>query len=148
MSFHEKRALVSLASAVLIPLIYAAMMWPRLPTGDAYGVEVFRFWGSFFIILIPVVIVAKIAIYILFSIINTIATRENDPGLEDERDKLIEARANLNSANVFALGFVLAMLALVLDQPPTTMFIILFIGGITSEIISELSQFVFYRRGF
>jgi hypothetical protein len=49
---------------------------------------------------------------------------------------------------VFVIGFVLAMGSLVVDVPPAGMFTILFCAGVVSEIVSELSQFYYYRRGF
>ena len=93
-------------------------------------------------------IVAKIIIYILFSIVNMIATREEEPSITDERDKLIELKATRNSLYVFGAGFLVAMGSLVMEMPPSAMFIILICAGIVSEMISDLSQFYFYRRGF
>ena len=48
---------------------------------------------------------------------------------------------------VFTLGFVAAMAALAVNQPPAAMFVIFFGAGILSELVSDLSQFVYYRRG-
>ena len=147
MSYQENRAIVSLIGTVLITVLYSVYMLQRYPVGDAYSPEIFRFWGTFFVILIPVSIVARIIIYILFSIINAIATREEEMPITDERDKLIELKSNRNSGYVFIIGFVLAMTSLAVEQPPTVMFIILMVSGVVSEIVSEVSQFVFYRRG-
>jgi uncharacterized membrane protein len=146
MSFQERRSIVNLISAVLITALYSAYMLPRLPEGNAYSPEVFRFWGAFFLILMPVTIVARIAIYIGFYIVNTIATKE-EASITDERDHLIELKASRVSLYVFVFGFLLAMGSLVLDMPPSTMFIILVCSGILSEVVSEISQFYFYRRG-
>jgi hypothetical protein len=148
MSFQEKRAIVSLISTILIAVLYCAYMVERFPLGDPYSAEVFRFWGAFFLILIPVTIVAKIAIHILFSILNTIATREDEPSITDERDRLIEMRALTLAIYSFSLGFLLAMIALVIGMPPSTMFVTLICSGVTAEIISDFSQFSMYRRGF
>ena len=79
MSFQERRAIVSLIGSILITVLYSVYMLQRYPEGDTYSPAVFHFWGSFFLILIPVTIVAKIVIYILFSIANAIATREEEP---------------------------------------------------------------------
>ncbi|MBX3082436.1 MAG: hypothetical protein KF716_12440 [Anaerolineae bacterium] len=148
MSYQEKRALVSLISSILITALYSAYMAQRYPTSDAYSIEVFRFWGAFFLILIVVSIVARIVIYILFSIINTLATREEEPSITDERDRLIELKSNRNALWVFSVGVLIAMGSLVVDMPPSVMFVILIGAGLASDMISELSQFVFYRRGF
>lgn len=148
MSFQERRTLVSLISTVLITALYSATMAQRYPTGSAYAPDVFRFWGAFFLILIPVSIVARIVIHIVFSILNTIATRENEPSVTDERDRLIELRANQTSTITFSLGFVVAMVALVADQPPSVMFAILLCAGVAAELIGDASRLYSYRRGF
>jgi uncharacterized membrane protein len=148
MSFQEKRSIASLIATLLITPLYALYMLQRHPQGNLYSVETFRFWGAFFIILIPVTIVSKIAIHILFSILNTIATREEEPSITDERDRLVELKAVRLSTIVFSFGFVVAMVALLLDATPPIMFIILLAAGFVAEIISDLMQFFLYRRGF
>jgi len=148
MSFQERRSLVNLGSTVLITVLYTVYMLQRYPAGDAYAPDVFHFWGAFFLILIPVTIVAKILIHIAFSIIHAIATREEEPTITDERDRLIELKSAQYSLYVFALGFLLAMGSLVVSMPPAVMFMILLIAGFVAEVVGDLSQFLFYRRGF
>lgn len=148
MSFQERRAIVSLISTLVITAGYSAYMLQRYPPVDAYSVEAFRFWGEFFLILIPVTIVARILITIAFSIFNAIATREDEPSVTDERDKLIELKANKNSLYALSIGCMLAMGSLALEMQPPTMFVILLGAGVLSAIISDVSQFYFYRRGF
>jgi hypothetical protein len=148
MSFQERRALASLVGTVLINVAYAAVMIQRYPSASPYSPDVFRFWGVFFLILIPVTIFTKIIIYIVFNILNAIATREVEDPITDERDQLIDLKSTRNSLYVFPLGFLLAMVALVIELPPAVMFIILTCAGIVSELVSDISQFYFYRRGF
>ncbi len=147
MSYQERRAVVGILGTVLISGGYLAYMLPRQPVADAYSPEIFRFWGTFFLILIGVSIIVRILITIVFSILNAIATRERDTGLTDERDKLIELKASRNGFYMFVAGFVLAMIAVVMDMPPSTMFMILMIGGVASELVSDMSEFWFYRWG-
>lgn len=148
MSYQERRVLVSIISTVLINAIYSVYMLQRYPEASAYSVELFHFWGSYFLILILVSIVAKIFIYIVFVIVNAIATREEEPPITDERDKLIELKSTTTALYVFGIGFVLAMTSLVFNTPPTGMFLILYGAGFASDIASDIAQFVFYRRGF
>jgi hypothetical protein len=148
MSYQERQSIMNLISTILITVLYSAYMIQRYPQGDLYSPDIFRFWGAFFLILIPVSIVAKILIHILFAIINAIATQEEDIPITDERDKLIETKANTISSYVFIVGFVLAMGSLVIDMPPAVMFIILLLSGVISEMIANITQFYFYRRGF
>lgn len=148
MSYHERRAIVSLLSSIGINAVYTAVMLQQHPQGDAYSIDVFRFWGRFFLILIAVSIVAQIVIQIAFTIFNTIATREGDPSITDERDRSIELKAARNSLYAFSIGFALAMGSLVIDLPPAAMFLILLAVGTLSEVVFDVSQFYFYRRGF
>ncbi len=147
MSFQEKRSIVNIVSTILITAVYSAYMVQRFPQGNAYSPDVFHFWGAFFLILIPVTIVARIIIYIGFYIVNTIATREEEPSITDERDQVIELKATRYSLYVFGVGFLLAMGSLVMEMPPSAMFIILICSGLVSEMVSEISQFYFYRSG-
>lgn len=147
MSFQERRSLVSLVTSILTTGLYAAYMFQRYPAGDPYSPEVFRYWGNFYLILIVVSIVAKILIAIVFAILNAIATREAEPAITDERDKLIELKSNRNSLYAFTFGFLVAMAALAAGQTPTVMFIILLSGGAIAEAFGDVSQFLYYRRG-
>lgn len=147
MSYQEWRAVVSLITGVLTTVAYAAYMIGRYPDANPYSPEIFHFWGSYFLILILVSIIAKIIIAIVFAIIAAIATRQEKPPVTDERDKLIDLKATQISLYVFIAGFVVAMVSLVLSMPPAVMFIILICAGIASEIVGDISQFLFYRRG-
>jgi hypothetical protein len=147
MSYQERQSIVSLISTILINALYAAYMIQRYPQADPYSPAIFHFWGSFFLLLIPVTIMAKIVSTILFTILNVIATRETEAPITDERDHLIELKSTRISLYIFSLGFVIAMTALVFSQPPALMFIILLCAGLAAEMISNISQFFFYRRG-
>lgn len=147
MSYQERRALVGLAGTLIINAGYLAVMLPRQPGGDAYAPEVFRFWGGFFILLIVASILVQIVVTILFVILNTIVTRQSEPDITDERDRLIELKARRNGFFAFTIGFLLAMIALLLGMPPTTMFLLMMAGGLASQIIDQLSEFGYYRWG-
>jgi hypothetical protein len=147
MSIQERQAIVSFLSSIVITAVYAAFMLQRYPQADAYSPEIFRYWGAFFLILIPVTIVARILITIVFSILNTVVTHEPEPAIMDERDKLIALKATRSALVVFVAGFLLAMVSLVADMPPATMFIILIFSGVASGLASDLSEIYFYRRG-
>jgi hypothetical protein len=147
MSFQERRSIVNLVSTILVIAFYSAFMLQRLPDGNAYSPEVFRFWGTFFLILVPVMIISRIVIHIVFYVVNTIATKEEESSVTDERDHLIELKAIRFSLYVFAFGFLLAMGSLLIDLSPSAMFSILLCSAFLSEIVSEISRFYFYRSG-
>jgi hypothetical protein len=147
MSFQERRSLVAIISSIGIAAIYFAYMLQRAAADGVDVAQDSRFWAASILILIPVSIVARIIIYIVFSITNTIATREEEPTFMDERDKLIELKASQNGSSVFIMGFILSLVTVVIGLPPAAMFIALIVAGMLSALITEVSQLLYYRRG-
>ncbi len=147
MSYQEKKNIVSLVSTILIFGFYCLYVFQRYQEGSMDTTETFKFWGAAILILIPVTIVAKIIIDIVFNIINRIATKEKEPSFSDELDKLIELKATRISHYVFVLGFLLAMGSLVMEMQPSTMFIILIFSGFVSEVVGVITTLYCYRRG-
>ncbi|MCE7994855.1 MAG: hypothetical protein HEP71_22960 [Roseivirga sp.] len=146
MSYQEKRSILNLISSVLISGIYFWYVFRGDPTAGMDTDELMHFWGKSILILIPVTIVAKIVIAIFFAVGNTVATREKIPSA-DERDKLIELKSLRNSRYMFGFGFILAMVALTMNMSVNVMFIVIVLAGMASEIIENLSQLYFYRKG-
>lgn len=147
MSFQEKRNIVSLFTTLLIFSIYSMYVFQKYQEGSFHTSNEFSFWGAFILILIPVSIVAKVIIHIVFSIINTVATKEKEPLITDELDKLIALKSTRNSHYGFIIGFLLSLIPLVMDQPPYVMFIILIGSGLLSEVVGISTQLYLYRRG-
>ena len=148
MSYRERRVVVSLISTILIATIYFAYVFQNYPKGSAYSVEAFHFWGASVFIIVPISIVVRIVTEIVISIANSIATREKPTYQSDERDKLIELRGLRYALFVFVFGFMLALGSLVIDQPPTVMFLVTFVSGFVSGMIGDITQLYYYRKGF
>ncbi len=147
MSYREKENLINILSGLLITAIYGWNIYQRHLSGQFDLREDFSSWGIIFLIFIGVSIVARIVIYIVFSIINTIATRESDIPIEDERDKLIKLKATRNSHYAFSGGFTLSIVALAIGMPVYWIFIAFIISGLLAEIIDNGSQIYYYRKG-
>jgi hypothetical protein len=147
MSYQEKKNIVSLVGTLLVFGFYCLYVFQKYPVGSLDSTDTSSFWGAFILILIPVSIVAKIIITIVFNIIYRITTNEAEPSFADELDKLIELKATKNSHYVFTLGFLLAMGSLVMDMPHSAMFIILILSGFVSELVGVVTQLYLYRRG-
>ena len=147
MPSQERQTIVSLLTTLLLAAIFFVYVLPRYPAGNPYSAAVFHFWGVAVVILIAVSIVANIAMSIVFSIVYSMATHEKAASFADERDKFIEARAFRNAVYVFTCGFLLAMGSLVLDLPPSVMFIILMGSGYGSGLVANFSQLYLYRKG-
>ena len=62
MSAHERQAIVSLLTTLLLAVFFVGYLLPRYPAGNPYAPEVFHFWGVAFVILVPVSIVANITV--------------------------------------------------------------------------------------
>ena len=147
MSAHERQAIVSMLTTLLLAVFFVGYLLPRYPAGNPYAPEVFHFWGLAFVILVPVSIVANIAVSIVFSIVHTMATREKASSFADERDRFIELQALRNALFAFTAGFSLAMGALAIGMPPSLMFIVLMSSGYGSGLVGIISQVYLYRKG-
>jgi len=147
MTYQEKKSIVSLITAVFIFVSYCLYMYPRYPGGSAELSEIFRYWGSFVLVLTLVSIVAHILISIIFNIVFRMTTGEKEPAFEDELDKLIGLKSFRNSFAVFILGFLLAMGSLVIDQPIRVMFMILIGSGFLSDVTGSVTKLYHYRKG-
>ncbi len=148
MTYHEKRSISSLITGILIFVIYFLVVRNMHLNGRFEGAEVLQFWGRTILIMIPVTIAGRIIGMILFEIGNKIGGGEDGPEFSDERDKLIELKSTKISMYIFALGFVLAMAVIALGGSVNWMFITLILAGFLSDIVGELFNYIFYRRGF
>jgi uncharacterized membrane protein len=147
MGYQEKKSIVNIFSALLITGLYGLIIYQRHMDGRFDLTDDYQKWGVLFLIFIGISIVARIIIYIIFHIINAIATREEDIPVEDERDKLIQLKSTRNSYMVFTIGFVLGITALAFGMPVYTIFIVFIISGLLSEIFENSSQIYYYRKG-
>jgi hypothetical protein len=147
MSFQEKKAFVTLFSAILIFALYGLIVYFKFSDVILNTPNDLKFWGTVLLILIPVAIAANIIIHIVFVIINKIVTDEDAVSFMDELDKLIELKAIRNSHWVFVFGFFLSMGSQVLGMQPYVMFLTLIFFGFLSGIISEVTKIYLYRKG-
>jgi hypothetical protein len=147
MSAHERQALVSLVTALLLAVAFWVFALPKYPAEDPYSAAVFHFWGVVAVISIPVSIAVNIAISIGANVVYTIATHEATSSFADERDRLIELRTLRIALYVFTTGFFLAMGSLALGATPSVMFIILMCAGYGSWLVGNIAKLYLYRKG-
>lgn len=146
MTYQEKKSIVSLICTILIFGSFSFYMYPLYPEGGP-ETEIFRYWGSFVLILTVVSIVAHIVISIIFNIIFRMTTGEKEPAFADELDKIIDLKANRISFFVFIIGFILAMGSLIVYQPSHVMFMIFIASGFISDVIGNATKLYHYRKG-
>ncbi|PYI54550.1 hypothetical protein [Paenibacillus flagellatus] len=147
MSYQEKKQIVSLFSAFLVFGAYCWIVYIRYNDMLPEGTELIRFWGAAMLILVPVTMVARLIIEILFIVINWLSTKEAAPSFTDELDKIIDLKAIRISYFVFILGFFMAMGSLVVQTSLTSMFVILFLAGFTADVAGILWRLHLYRKG-
>lgn len=148
MSFQQKRALVSLFGTVVITFFYARHMFAQYPAADAGLTAVFEFWAALILIYVPVQVIFKVILHVIFIIFNTIVGAEEEPGFLDELDNQVELKSLRNFSHLFIAMFFLAMAALaVFHQPPTVMFGVLATGIFAASVMMDVSQIYYYRNG-
>jgi hypothetical protein len=137
MSYREKENIINIFSGLLITGIYAWIIYQRHLNGIIDLSDDFQAWGKLFLIYAGISIVARIIIYIVFHIINAIATREERIPVVDERDKLIKLKALRNSHYSFVAGFMIAIIALAIGFPTYSIFIVFVVTGVIAEVIDN-----------
>lgn len=148
MQIQEKRSIISIFTTLLIFVIYYFNIMGVYFGNSTDTTYQFRFWAIVILLLVPIMIVAKVILYVLYSITKTVATREPEPSFQtDERDKLIDLRAVRNFFYVFIGGFLLAMGAMVMEMNPDVMFNIFLFSLILAMVVTDLTKFYFYRKG-
>ncbi len=145
---QEKSNLISLATTLLVSLPYFAFLYFRYQAETFSGSDSeLSFWASAILLMIPLRIVAEILMYILVTVATGIVTGKEEKTIKDERDNMIELRANQNSYAIFIIGFMGAMLAVASTGSITTMFVIIIGSGFASELMGIVSKIAFYRKG-
>ncbi|MDY0295375.1 MAG: hypothetical protein RBQ71_06155 [Acholeplasmataceae bacterium] len=152
MTYQETKSLTNIISTIAITGIYAIIIYQRVLNGIADTSDVFKFWALTILIFIPISIAARIIIMIIFSIINaTVQTAKGEEididDVVDERDKLIELKSMRISLIIFSLGFIIALGTQLIDMSHHMFFITLIAFGLISEIVSDISMMVYYRKG-
>ena len=152
MTYQERRSLSNIAMTILLTVVYGLVIYNKYQNGDFDTSNMMRFWSLIIVIYIPLSIVGRIILMIVFRILGEITdevrgTKEVDRDIVDERDKLIELKSTRNSSVVFAFGFIWAVLSQVFGGSISLFFIIMVSGGILSDIVTNISSILYYRRG-
>jgi hypothetical protein len=149
MTFQEKRMVASIFTTLLVFGIYFAAMIQMVQGGRFDGADASSLLGRSILILIVCSIILNIILTILFNIVFAIADRESNPSfVVDERDRLIELRANTISHYAFGAGFILSMVALAVGYSPFLVFNLIVASFGTASLVENAVQLCFYRRGF
>ena len=153
MTYQEKKGLTNIISSILITTIYGIIMYQRYLNGAIDDSNIFKFWAIIILIFIPISIVARIIIMIIFHIIESVVQAAQGKELEDEldsvdeRDKLIQMKSNSIAMYIFSLGFIIALATQLFDVSNHLFFIVMIIFGLLTDVVSESLMIRYYRRG-
>jgi MFS family permease len=129
-----------LAQAIRPLLIYAwYLSLPAPDTLETLG------WNMLMLIVATVGI--GIIVQIIFVILSTTTGQEQIEGIEDERDKMIEALAMVRAFTFVGLGFLGAVLALWYGWGAVWAFNIMLGGMVACDVAVNLLKFWRYARG-
>ena len=109
-----------------------------------------QFWGIFILELTVLMVLAKIILFILFTIFKKVKNRnmdEEDLGFMDERDKLIEMKSDRYSHWITMFGFIVSMIPISMGYTVQYMFITILSFGFVSAVMSDVWKIYFYNKG-
>ncbi|MCM4173803.1 hypothetical protein DHD32_20215 [Arenibacter sp. TNZ] len=147
MTTQEKRPIAFLIIDIITFFSYYAILL-NVYSDKVISMGELPFWGASIVLLIPIMILARIILYVLYSILNSAFTRKKEEKfLTDEFGELIKLRATKNFSNTFMLGFVITMGLLVLGISISTMFKLLYFSVLAAFIVQNISEFYYTRKG-
>ncbi len=162
MSYQEKKTIVSVATGILILAAYCIYAFGGAVMAAADGLKA---WAVTILIFIGIGVVASIVIQIVFHILLSISIavrkkiqdgemddKEVERSIEremveDEMDKLIGLKSMRVAFVIAGIGFIAALVSLVLGFSPAVMLNILFISFSAGAIIEGITQLYYYRKG-
>jgi hypothetical protein len=164
MSYQEKRTIVSVLTGIAVLTAYCIYAFGHAPTINVAPADL-KYWARTMLIFIGIGVGASIVIQIVFHILLSIGLAvkktiengtvddkviEQEIGseiVEDEMDKLIELKSTRVGFAIAGVGFVAALLALILNYSPAVMLNVMFISFCAGSILEGFAQMYYYRRG-
>ena len=147
MSWLERGWLVHALRALAVYGWYLLRQRDLAASGALNGPEGLVRLGWEMLLLIMVTIVAGLVVQILFVIVTVATGQETVSGLDDERDKLIEARAMVTGFSMAGMGFLAGVLALWQGWGPVWAFNLVLAGMVAADVTVNLIKFFRYWRG-
>ncbi len=164
MSYQEKRSIVSMLTAVIVLGAYWLYAYGKVQS-NAVAADDMRFWAITMLVFIGIGIVVAVVIQLLFHILLSIAvavrekSREGDGDeqergstiesdmVTDERDQLIELKSMRVSFIVVVIGFVSALVLLIIHPSMAVMLNILYGSFYIGSLAGSVIQLFYYKRG-
>jgi hypothetical protein len=144
MSYQQQRGVATIVTGAIVVAVYFSIALNRLESVQPDAESLVRFWAASILILVPAGVVSAIATAIMAAIVYRITAGEDPPTIEDERDRMIELKANQVSQAIFVLVFVGSMVPVVLGTSVSVMFVVLVGGGFIAHVVGEVARILMY----
>ena len=105
-------------------------------------------WGVRVLIAIGVTVLMTVILVVVATVLHAVITHEEESSLTDERDQLINLKANRNAYTVFGVSFLVAMIILAVGQPALQTFNLIVYALFGASVVDSATQLYLYRRGF
>ncbi len=135
-SFEEKSVWIQLTS-ILLSLGFYFIIAGRLLYA---GVEMLPIYVPLFIVAVVVIVLVNVAGHVVVAVTDRSTNR-------DERDRLIEWRAESNSSWILACGVIFAISCLIMSIEAVWVAHLLLLSLFVAEVVKYVLQLVYYRRG-
>ena len=139
MSYQEKTAWAYLFTAIVVPAVYAVIVFSQLSTTPVEDIE---YAGP-----LLGAIGAAIGLGILSGIVIG-ASAIKEAGKADERDRIISRRGELVGYIVLSVSIVGALLLVLAEVPYFWIANAIYFSFLLAAIVSSIVKLVAYRRGF
>lgn len=147
-SYQERLVVGYLIGSLIGVVYYAIFAFEQYQLGSFTLPTISKEWGSKLLIVMAVQIVATVLVSVVISIFHAMITREEDFSNGDERDNLIDLKANKISFTVFSIGFLIGIISLAVGKQPLIMFNIIVFSIFLASIVGFLVQLKIYKKGF
>lgn len=147
-SIQEKRPLVFIIIDIIVFSIYSILVLNKYSNSILTLPDELKFWGTSILVLVPILIVSRILLYLVFSISNTVITKKKEEKfLTDELGSIIKLKASRNFGNTFMMSFLLIMILLVFGMSIATMFKLFILSLFMSLTAYNITEIYYYKTG-
>jgi hypothetical protein len=164
MSYQSKKTITSMVGGALVLAAYCLYAFGRYSSG-AIAEGNLKFWAGTMLVFIGIGIVGLIVLQIAFHIALSIGVAVKERAcddkeidkrieatleatvIEDEMDKLIELKSSQIGFGVTSVGFVGALLLLVLGRSTAVMLNVIYLSFLVGSLIEGAASLYFYGKG-
>lgn len=160
MSYQSKKTITSMVGGAWVLAAYCIYAFGRYSSG-AIAEGNLKFWAGTMLVFIGIGAVATIILEIIFHIALSIGIAIKDRAcdekeidrrieatvIEDEMDKLIELKSSQMGFVLAGVGFVGALILLVLGYSTVVMLNVMFLSFLVGSLVEGAASLYFYGKG-